>query len=301
MVDNMNKTESLTTKVRNALGALFILAIVLVVPLFSIAEIGHFFQGGPKRSAKPLAALQLRQADKTQLPPRLFEEPLISVTFDDGFETTYTQAMPLLQKYGIRTTQYVLSGTADNPIYVSWEQIAQMQKAGHEIGCHTVIHPDLTTLDDEDLDYQLKTCKADLSKRFGPIYNFAAPYGAQNDRTRAAINKYFDSQRNTDGDPSNGVTEADVNVAENFNRTNIIGVTVRHDTTVEELHRLVAYTKVANGWLVLTYHQADDRNSKFSLDAQKFDEQFKYLSSTDVRIVPMQEAMQTLKLTNVEY
>jgi peptidoglycan/xylan/chitin deacetylase (PgdA/CDA1 family) len=297
----MNKTDSWMTKVGRAIGALFILAIVLVVPIFSFAEIGHFFHGEASRSAKPLEAMAVRKADAVSTPPRLFNEPLVTVTFDDGFETTYSKIMPLLQKYGIHTTQYVLSGTAKDANYVSWDQIKQMQLAGHEIACHSVNHPDLTTLDDEDLNWQLKTCKNELSKRFGPVYNFAAPYGAQDQRTQTTINKYFSTQRNTNGDPKNGVSDADVNLPENYDSTNIIGVTVRHDTTIKELQELVAYAKATNGWVVLTYHQADDVTSKFSLDEKDFNKQFAYLSGTDVRIVTMQQALQSLQLTGVEY
>lgn len=279
------------SKVRHTVGALLICTIVLVVPLFSVWQIGRFFFGGPKRSAKPLAAMTIRAADNTQTQPRLFEEPLITVSFDDGHETTYSVAMPLLQKYGIRTTQYLLSGTADNPAYVSWKQMEQMQKAGHEIACHTVSHENLTLLEDADLHMELKNCKDEMTKRFGPIYNFASPYGAENERTLNAINKYFSSERNTLGDPKNGVNNLDVNIATNFNRRSIIGVTVRSDTTVEQLRQLVEYTRANNGWLVLTYHQADDESSEYSVTSDDFKKHFEYLSGTDVRIVTVQDAL----------
>jgi peptidoglycan/xylan/chitin deacetylase (PgdA/CDA1 family) len=300
---NMSKATSLLSKLGRMFGTLFIFTIVLVVPLFSLWEIGHFFHpGGSHRSTKPLPVMTMRAPDAEQLPPQLFQEPLISVTFDDGFETTYTHAMPLLQKYGIHTTQYVLSGTSNQPTYVSWDQIKRMQEAGHEIACHSVNHPDLTTLDNEDLNWQLKTCKEDVEKHIGPIHNFASPYGSEDKRTLAAINKYYGSQRNTNGDPTNGVTDADVNLPDNFNRNDIIAITIRHDTTVDQLKKLVAYAKATNGWVVLTYHQADDPGSKFSVTDADFNKQFAYLAGTDVRIVTMQQALDSIGLKNmVEY
>lgn len=294
----MNKTTSLVSKIRHAAGVLFIFAVVLIVPLFSVWQIGRFLENTfhlwDPRSSKPLAAMTVRPADRSSQPPKLFQEPLVSVTFDDGYETTYTKAMPLLQKYGIHTTQYVLSGTENDQLYVSWAQVKRMQEAGHEIACHTVNHPDLTTLDDEDLNYQLKTCKEIMGAHAGPVANFASPYGAENQHTLGVIGKYFTSQRNTNGDPTNGVTDADVNVAANFNRMDIIGVTVRNDTTVEQLRQLVDYAKAHNGWVVLTYHQADDANSKYSVSDQDFERQFAYLSGTDVRIVTVQQALASL-------
>ena len=299
---NTSITKKLLFKLRHAVSSIVVVGIVLVVPVFSLVELGHFFRGDDSRSSAALPVLAKRQIDTTTLPAQLFQEPLITVTFDDGFESVYNQAMPLLQKYGIHSTQYVITGTAKNLNYVSWDQVAQMQKAGHEIACHTVTHPDLTTLDDASLDSQLKQCKAELTNRFGPITDFASPYGAQNPKTLSAISKYFDSQRNTNGDPTNGVSDADINTAAKFNRYNIIGVTVRHDTSIEELTKLVDFTKANNGWLVLTYHQADEGTaSQFAVNPENLEKQFSYLSKTNVRIVTMQDALRATRLENVEF
>lgn len=287
----MNTLKTSMSKVRQIVIALFICAIVVGVPLFSMVRMGHFFLGGPKRNAEPLSALNVRSADKIQRSPQLFDEPLISVTFDDGHESTYSVAMPILQRYGIRTTQYLLSGTANNPAYVSWDQITQMQRAGHEIACHSVDHANMTILEPSELEMQLADCKRELSKRYGPVRNFASPYGASNPQTLNAISKHYSSHRNTASDPTNGVDHTDVNTVANFNRNNIIGFTVRSNTTLKQLQELVAYTKATNGWLVLTYHQADDEGSEYSVSSKDFDKQFAYLAGTDVRIVTVEEAL----------
>lgn len=302
MKDKMSTNRGGRKSIRGVLTSVVVFGIVLVVPVFSLVEFGRFFRGDDSRVSTELPAMAQRPADKTSLPPQLFQEPLITVTFDDGDESIYRGAMPLLQKYGIRTTQYVLGGTADNVKYMSWKQIENMKKGGHEIACHTMSHADLTGLDDVQLNYELRECKNELSKRFGVISNFASPYGSQNPHTLSTISKYFDSQRNTDGDPTNGVTEVDVNTAKNFNIYNIIGVTVEHDTKVKELEELVAYAKQTNGWVVLTYHQADEgTGSEFAVNPEKLEKQFKYLSQTNVRIVTMREALQTTTAANVEY
>ena len=296
------KKNKRSFSIRQAVTSLAVFAIVLVVPVFTLVEFGHFFRGdSANRSSTPLPVMMQRKVDATNLPPQLFKEPLITVTFDDGWQSIYESALPLLQKHGIRTTQYVLTGTADNAEYVSWDQIAQMQKAGHEIGCHTVSHVDLTTLDDATLEGELKFCKDELTKRFGPITSFASPYGASNPRTVNAIKRYFDTHRNTNGDPSNGVTDVDVNVPENFDRFNIIGFTVRHETKVSELQKLVEYAKTRNAWVVLTYHQADEGGSQFNVNPPNLDKQFAYLSKTNVRIVTMSEALRATRLQNAEF
>ncbi len=296
-----SKNTRLRTKLRQGISSFIVIAIVLVVPIFSLYEFGHTFTSHDTRSNISLAAMKQRPADNTTLPAQLFQEPLVTVTFDDGFESIYKSALPLLQKYGIHSTQYIVAGNTHDQNYVSWDQVGQIQQAGHEIACHTMTHADLTTLNDSDLEYQVHQCKVELGNRFGIIDDFASPYGAQNAKTIGVISKYFDSQRNTNGDPTNGVSDADVNIADNFNRFDIIGVTVHNDTTIDELQKLIMYAKATNGWLVLTYHQADEGGSQYAVDATKLEQQFKYLSSTNVRIVTLHDALASTRVQNVGY
>lgn len=268
--------------------------VVVGIPLFSVFQFTRLHAEKYHKST-PLPAFQTRQIDATGQPPRLFQQPLISVTFDDGFETTYTDAMPILQKRGIRTTQYLLSGVENDPLYLDWRQIKAIQRQGHEIGCHTIDHPDLQLLDNKELLRQLTGCKQTMEAHIGKVTSFASPYGSANANTLQAIQKIYVSQRNTNGDSSNGVTDADVNTAGDFNQINIIGMTVKRDTTLKELQELVDFTIANNGWLVLTYHQADDGPSKYGLDPKRLDQQMALLQKSPVRIVTVNDVISHYK------
>ncbi len=273
-------------------ATIFACLIVIGVPILSLQQYSHFISID-RRSSAPLSPFQTRSQDKDETPLQLFKEPLISVTFDDGWEVTYTDAMPLLHKYGIHTTQYVLSGVEKDQKYLSWKQIQAIHEAGHEIGCHSETHPDLRILDDEALNKQVHGCKTVLEKRFGDITSFASPYGAFNQRTIATISTDFTSQRNTNGDSSNGVTEDDINLAESFDQFNIIGMTIKRDTSVAEIKNLVDFTNANNGWLVLTYHQADDGGTKYGIDTASLEAQLKVINQAPARVVTVGEAIRS--------
>ncbi len=292
MKHNLAKTVG---KFRKSFATLFACFIVLGVPAYSFAEIGHF-HFTPDRPATKLPAFQTRAIDRSNAPVQLFKQPLITVSFDDGWETTYNQAMPLLNKYGIHSTQYLLSGTEADRDYLSWAQITAMQKDGQEIACHTINHPDLTTISSADVMTQLTGCDKTMSARYGAITDFASPYGAQNTSTISQIKKVFGSQRNTNGDPTNGVTQEDVNTpvgegGKGFDKYNITGVTVRNETTVAQIQALVDYAEKNNGWVVLTYHQANDGQSKWSVNIQSMEAQLAVLSKSPVRIVTVKQAL----------
>jgi peptidoglycan/xylan/chitin deacetylase (PgdA/CDA1 family) len=284
--------------IKRGLASLFVCAVALL-PVISVAQSMHLFGGGSDpRKATALPAFQERPVDATTVAPRLFGQPLITVTFDDGWESVYTVAMPQLNKHGIATTQFIISGTDKETTYMSDDQIATIGQDGHELDAHTVTHPDLTTLSDEELTVELQQSQQALRQRFNtPAEDFASPYGHTDARTIGFIQEYYRSHRNTAGDYR--AVPTNVNLPQNFDRYNIIGVTVRRDTTVADLKRLVDYAKATNGWLVLTYHQVDDGPSDFGLDPDALDKQFAYLGSTDVRIVTMGQVLDTVAPTHL--
>lgn len=284
--------SGLLSKTKRGLASLFVCAVVLF-PLISFGWlINQALANTDKRSSESLSAFSKRTYDNTTKDPKLFEEPLVSVTFDDGWESIYSIATPLLQKYGINSTQYVLSGTFEDQNYLSLKQMMLMKESGHDLACHSVDHSDLTTQEDEDLDFQLKNCASTLESKLGvDIQDFASPYGHSNTRTLDAIRQNYRSHRDTEGDISNGVNEYDVNTREKFDRYNIIGVTVRRDTPVSQLKEAIDYTIANKGWLVITYHQIDDGPSQYGLDKKLLEEQFIHISNSPIRVVTVGKVM----------
>lgn len=75
------------------------------------------------------------------------EKPVM-ITFDDGFESTWEYAVPLLEKYGMKGVVSIIGCTAqqytDSPdhnmdySHMSWEKVAEASKGSIlEVQCHT--------------------------------------------------------------------------------------------------------------------------------------------------------------------
>lgn len=269
-------------------------AAVLILPSLSVAGwVRALGLVDTRKAGKPIV-LQTRPIDKNAN-IALFSEPLVSVTFDDGWESVYTTAYPLLQKYGIRTTQYIISGELSNHSYMSVAQIKNMKKSGHDIGCHSVSHADLTTLDDSQLQKELNECKTVLEDKLETVVtDFASPYGATNQNTIKALGKIYRSQRNTAGDIYNGVSVYDVNLASNFEPLNLMAVTIRRNMSNEEIKAVLDYGASKNAWVILTYHQVDDGASQYGLDAGQLEKQLKFISEYRTRIVTVGQVMDSV-------
>lgn len=96
----------------------------------------------------------------------MLEKPVI-LSFDDGYSDMYTVAFPLLQKYGMRGSFGIITGSVGNPEYLTWEQIQAMQKGGMEFLSHTVSHPDLRTISAAALKKELTDSKLTLEIKLG--------------------------------------------------------------------------------------------------------------------------------------
>lgn len=87
-------------------------------------------------------------------------DKLVVLTFDDAVVSHATIVAPLLKKYGFGATfficEFVTPPFTDKTKYMTWEQIAQLNKMGFEIGNHTQNHTHVNKLDSVHLMAELK-------------------------------------------------------------------------------------------------------------------------------------------------
>lgn len=191
--------------------------------------------------------LQTDDYSLTAYHPTGFTRPLLTVTFDDGWASQYTNALPLLQKYGILSTFYILSGElADQPDYMSSTQVKNLYAAGNEIGSHTVTHADLTTVSQSQLVQEVSQSQLTLKNLIGvPVTDFASPYGDYNTNVLTQIKKYYRSHRSVD---------EGYNSKDNFNAYDLRVQNVLSTTSAGQVAAWIAQAKVDNTWLILVYH-----------------------------------------------
>src|SRR3954452_2315587 len=111
----------------------------------------------------------------------------IVISFDDGYLSHYTHALPVLKALGWRG---VLNLEIDNvrPGDLTASQVRALIDAGWEVDSHTITHPDLTTVSDSQLRQELVGSRAYLRKHFGvPADFFCYPAGRFDSRVVAAV------------------------------------------------------------------------------------------------------------------
>jgi len=120
---------------------------------------------------------------------------VMTLTFDDGHKTVLTDALPLLESYGVTATAYIVPAwTALSPdSYMTWEDIAELQDAGWDIGSHSMTHHKLTEVDPFDLDWEVRQSQVELKSRGFPARAFSLPNEAYNETVLDVVRQYYES------------------------------------------------------------------------------------------------------------
>ncbi|MGC1212187.1 MAG: polysaccharide deacetylase family protein [Micromonospora sp.] len=118
----------------------------------------------------------------------------VLITFDDGFPDLAETAMPVLRRYGLTATAYVIAarvGVAPPPggdLSLDWDQLRELRTAGVEIGSHSRSHQALDCLRSADLHREIAGSRQVLQDGLGtPVASFAYPYGYHSPAVRTAV------------------------------------------------------------------------------------------------------------------
>ena len=122
----------------------------------------------------------------TAIPPKS-----VAITLDDAYEDNYTNAYPILKELGLKATIFTPSGLVNNPNYLNWEQIKEMNNSGVvRFANHTWSHHG-SSGNTEVQDFEIKTADIQLTEHglnTGKI--FAYPYGNPSISAEAILQKY---------------------------------------------------------------------------------------------------------------
>jgi len=122
----------------------------------------------------------------------------VLVTFDDSYESAFTNAIPLLKSMDFTATFFIIAGFIGRkstwdvhlrpPAHMTGDEIRKARDLGFTLGSHTLTHPDLTYLSPARLKEELSASKKLLEDAFGQDIRFLAyPFGRYNERVKEAV------------------------------------------------------------------------------------------------------------------
>jgi peptidoglycan/xylan/chitin deacetylase (PgdA/CDA1 family) len=246
-------------------------------------------------------------------------DKVIILNFDDGRLTQYTNAKPVLDKYGFKATFYVVCNyIGKKPGYMNWNEIETLHREGQDIGSHSMDHVHLEKLPKKNIEYQVGESKICLQKHGINVTSFAYPFdGGSNDKTVVDIvAKYYDLARSGNDALTylkcNGPTVqphqtdcrtyTDGNDLTYANRYTIRAwsqAAAPDENKISDSMMAEKFIKVVNSQSkynagtikaipIIIYHRVgDNREGIYNIDMKQFDTQMKYLHDNGYKVLTM--------------
>lgn len=143
--------------------------------------------------------ITFNELNKIGLQNRFYKKYII-ITVDDGYKDNYTILFSLLKKYKMKAVIFLVSGISTNlwtiksdnekefPLLNDYE-VLEMQNSGLvEFGGHTLTHPSLKKITDEQAIFEINEDKKLSEKRLNKkLVVFAYPYGHRRENTKSIV------------------------------------------------------------------------------------------------------------------
>ncbi len=190
----------------------------------------------------------------------------VSLTFDDHLINQFTVVQPMLDAHGMKGTFYpILSWVSD------FSMMRGAVEAGHEIGCHTVTHPNLAQITAEEVENEYEQSVQITMDSLGVrILTIAYPFCSPPDST--LTEKYFVAARHCDGRIDNP-SPADYMSISSFGVGSESQV-----TTAEGLEEIFERAVPMNGWATILFHEFDEGTGYSPFSSEEFNKALDYLS-----------------------
>lgn len=188
------------------------------------------------------------------------EEGCLSLTFDDGLKSHYTTVYPMLKERGFGATFFVMAEQEEDPdgrAMMTSEEVQELAEEGFEIGSHTLTHPFLSDLSDEELEQELSESKRFLEETYGITINFLAlPYRNYNSKVLDVAKKYYAHARVIFGDPDEFLVN---------------GYGMMYNSSVEDVCSYINGAATEKEWLVLVFHDVIERPLVWDTSVEDFE------------------------------
>lgn len=172
---------------------------------------------------------------------------IICLNFDDGYRDVYQNALPILDRYNIKATCFINSGSIGLAHLMSWEELSELQNVyGWEIGGHGYSHAMLSELSFEEARAEIEADYMLLSEKGFAPKSFALPYGICPHEYLSIIKARYQNIRSTN----------DLSMHQPIDRLNLSYFPYHHGWTAQKIKdRILQAMADKEALLIIGFHQ----------------------------------------------
>jgi peptidoglycan/xylan/chitin deacetylase (PgdA/CDA1 family) len=155
-------------------------------------------QNNPTISGSPSDSKTKEYNDNNNLSIVPSANKVVILNFYDDVKSQFTNAKPILDKYGFKGTFFIVCNWAgavkSQTPRMTWQDINQLYREGHDIESHTMTHKRLNKLSASALDYEVGQSKQCIHDHIGVMPTIFSPphsIGWNNATVINTIAKYY--------------------------------------------------------------------------------------------------------------
>lgn len=138
----------------------------------------------------------------------------VALTFDDCFVYFYNNAFPLLKKYNVKSSIYIITNYINGPNYLTSQQLKEMKESGIiDIQSHSLSHPYLSRINIEQAEKEIVDSKKVLKDLLDIDSNvFCYPIGDYNKKVVDIVKENYNYGLNMLGGVYNSKIHSKYNI-----------------------------------------------------------------------------------------
>lgn len=205
-------------------------------------------------------------------------QALLSLWFDDGWESQFTVAYPFLEAQGFVGALAIPTGSVGWDAFMSWNQVLYLAQKGWEITSHTRSHSCKASdiADPNYVETELKGSLDDIEAHGIAVKEFVTPCGAGSPIVDTVAKKYYLALRTADG----GYNPIPVD-----NPYHLVVQTVLWQTSIQEVNDWIKTAQKTHTWLILTFHQIQANASDYAVSPDKFKQIIDAVAHSGINVV----------------
>jgi peptidoglycan/xylan/chitin deacetylase (PgdA/CDA1 family) len=225
----------------------------------------------------------------------VLDRPIVSIAFDDVPLSAFHNGVPLLESYDARGTFYVCLGIKDGDPptgYIGTEEIAELHRRGHEIGCHTLSHYRLSQGNDTELQSDARLNREGIRQLLGDEWprSFSFPFGELSFEAKKGLAPYYQSLRGNRPGVNAGVAD--------FNCLRAVSLE-RDNCSTPQLARWLDLAEHKTGWLIVYSHGVLSKPDYFDIRPEALSWLLNECRRRALQILPVWRAAEQLTASAV--
>ncbi len=215
-----------------------------------------------------------------------FNKPRVSITFDDGWLSSYQNGARIADAFNFETTFYINPGTINNPGFVSDEHVAELLLSNHQVASHGQNHIDLTLESRNVVNSELVDAHSDLSTlKPNTSFDFASAFGKIDYLSMETIRSTYRSHRGT---------ERGINTAQNFDVYNLKVLFIDKETSAKDIQFALNKAHSQNGWLILVYHGIEPSDDFFTINKEIYTKHLELIKKSKIQVQTVDSVLREL-------